>query len=166
MEFDLRTPSYMFNHGGYYAPEDPSLCDFPGGPCEMCQERIDTDAATILANLYIRPACPSCHSRGTYISHASKGLRTCNGCEDMFCTKCYHGSRYCCAYHTLPPPPPVSRQCSTEKWQLAEEYLREHPEEFEAIAEIIPDQHIYLVRRTASGEFLRVHQSVKDVKKE
>lgn len=110
--------------------------------------------------------CPSCHERGTYVSHASKGLRTCNGCADIFCTKCGYGSRYCCAY-VFPPAPssPISRQCSTQKWDLAEEYLRDHPELTETVADIVPG-HIYLVRRTKSGEFVRIHKCVKDEDKE
>jgi hypothetical protein len=102
---DLRTPSFAYNHGGYYAPSNPRDCITPGGPCSYCQARIDEEAAaSALLTLCCqdRPAflepCPSCNTKGTYITHASKGLRTCNGCEDKFCTKCYHGSRYCCAY--------------------------------------------------------------------
>ena len=103
----LRTPSYMYNHGGYYAPGNPRLCNTPGGPCFHCQTRIEEeDAAATLIALgaccedrppFLEP-CPSCNSKGTYVTHASKGLRTCNGCDDKFCTKCYYGSRYCCAY--------------------------------------------------------------------
>jgi len=125
-------------------------------------EPMDTlEVARLLLTL---SRCPSCHERGTYVSHASKGLRTCNGCEDMFCTKCAYGSRYCCAY-VFPPAPstPVSRQCSVEKWLMAEEYLRDHPEETQTIADIIPERHIYIVRRTPTGEFVREHQCVKGV---
>ena len=121
---DLRTPSYIYNHGGYYAPGDPRECNLPGGPCSTCQERIDeeTAAMALLALAteccrdrpeFLEP-CPMCNARGTYVTHASKGLRTCNGCEDKFCTKCYHGSRYCCAYVysplSLPAPTTFERQ--------------------------------------------------------
>lgn len=43
-------------------------------------------------------SCPSCATKGTYVTHASKGLPTCSGCDEKFCTKCYYGSRYCCVY--------------------------------------------------------------------
>lgn len=108
--------------------------------------------------------CPSCHEYGTYISHASKGLRTCNGCEDNICTKCRYGCRYYCPAVSLPAPSsPASRQCSTEKWQLAEEYLRQHPELTQTFADIVTERHFYIVRRTLTGEFVRVHQYLKVV---
>lgn len=125
---ELRTPSYMFNHGGYYAPSNPRLCNTPGGPCSNCQDRIDEeDAAAALLALrdsgseekccegrppFLEP-CPSCGALGTYITHASVGIRTCNGCEDKFCTSCYHGSRYCCRYvyrRPLAAPTGLDRQ--------------------------------------------------------
>lgn len=116
-EMELRTPSYMFNHGGLYAPGNPRLCNTPGGPCTNCQDRIDEeDVAIALASLkdcckqrpeFLEP-CPMCGRVGTYVSHASKGLETCNGCDDMFCTDCYYGSRYCCAY-VLRRPAPAER---------------------------------------------------------
>lgn len=100
---DLRTPSFHFNHGGYYAPSNPRLCSNPAGICSYCQERIDEEDAA--------QTCPSCSAKGTYITHASQGLSTCNGCEDSFCTECFHGTRYCCAYiyGALPAPPRISR---------------------------------------------------------
>jgi hypothetical protein len=94
----------MFNHGGYYAPGNPRECNTPGGPCTVCQSRIDDEetAKQLLSLRSPRPPflepCPSCGIKTSYVSHASLGLRTCNGCDDKFCTKCYHGSRYCCAY--------------------------------------------------------------------
>ena len=122
----LRSPSYIYNHGGYYAPSNPRLCNTPGGPCMACQQRIDEeDAALALCALkhstekccdgrppFLEP-CPSCGSEGTYVTHASQGLRTCNGCEDKFCTSCLHGSRYCCRYVlgvALPAPTSADRQ--------------------------------------------------------
>ena len=116
---NLRTPSVDYNHGGIYAPADPKTCTMPGGPCEYCQDRSDADAvAAALVKLKndVPERCPSCNYKDSYVSHASRGLRTCNGCDDKFCIRCYFGSRYCCAYvyGELPPPtsPPV-RQCAT-----------------------------------------------------
>ncbi len=125
-------------------------------------KRPDTPRPMIEMDPILLP-CPSCSERGTYVSHKSKGLRTCNGCEDMFCTKCGYGARYFCAY-IFPPAPskPVSRQCSTEKWLMAEEYLRDHPNETEVIVDSILERHIYLIRRTASGEFVREHKTLAE----
>lgn len=112
----LRTPSIDYNHGGLYAPSDPKSCTMPGGPCDYCQERIDADmvaAALVQLKTDVPERCPSCNARASYVSHASRGLRTCNGCDDKFCVKCLFGSRYCCAYvyGGLPPPSsPPARQ--------------------------------------------------------
>jgi hypothetical protein len=120
LEMELRTPSYMFNHGGLYAPGNPRLCNTPGGPCSSCEERIEEeDTAITLLSLkdccntrpeFLEP-CPMCGKVGSYVSHESKGLKTCNGCEDMFCSECYYGSRYCCAYvyGELPRPARAER---------------------------------------------------------
>jgi hypothetical protein len=52
MEIDLRTESILYNHGGYYAPGDPTKCNTPGGPCGHCQKRIELEKAIeTLANL-------------------------------------------------------------------------------------------------------------------
>lgn len=151
MEIKLLTPPCEFNHGCCYAPEDPTLCGCPHGPCRDCQRRIDE-------------TCPSCRTSDAYFTHQSLGLRTCNGCADKICMNCHHGARYFCAcfqQHLLAPSTPVSRQCSTEKWQMAEEYLQTHPELTETIAEKAGD-HVYLVRRTDTGEFVRVHKTLAE----
>ncbi len=120
---DLRTPSFSFNHGGYYAPADPRDCDTPSGPCEYCQERIDTEtaAATLVALSrapsccvdrpgFIEP-CPECNSPGAYVTHASQGLKTCNGCKEPLCIRCFFGARYYCPLRKLEPPTsPLARQ--------------------------------------------------------
>jgi hypothetical protein len=168
MEISLRTPSFAYNHGGYYAPGDPRECNNPGGTCEYCQLRIDEEEAIAGLRSLANPGCcddraefmepcPSCGDKKSYISHASKGLRTCNGCDDKFCTKCYHGSRYCCAYVYLPAPSvPISRQCSEEKWVMAEDHLRMFPGETATLADYTPG-HVYRVVRVASGELVRQH---------
>ena len=126
---DLRTPSFIFNHGGYYAPGDPRDCNTPGGPCCYCQERIDEEdaqaAAEALVMLSKAPACcadrpgflepcPSCSAIGTYITHASRGLACCNGCDEQLCIACFSGARYYCPLRTLvclsPPCGPLVRQ--------------------------------------------------------
>jgi hypothetical protein len=117
MEFpfvDLRTPSYIYNHGGYYAPGDPRDCETPGGPCCYCQDRIDTDAAAaaLLAlskpRCATRPAfmepCPDCN--GSYMTHASCGLTPCNGCPEKVCGSCFAGARYFCPLRRIQLPPP------------------------------------------------------------
>ena len=56
---DLRTPSFEFNHGGYYAPPDPRLCNNPGGICFECQSRIDMEeAALALITLHTTETLP------------------------------------------------------------------------------------------------------------
>ena len=108
--------------------------------------------------------CPSCEAPNSYFTHASLGLRTCNGCAETICMNCHRGARYCCAYFRpilFPPSTPVSRQCSTEKWLLAEEYLQAHPELNATIADQT-GHHLYIVRRTSTGEFVREHETLAE----
>lgn len=126
MEFpiiDLRTPSYMYNHGGYYAPGDPKDCNTPGGPCCYCQDRIDQEAAEALVALsksrcatrppFLEP-CPECNVTGTYRTHQESGLATCNGCPETVCGGCFTGARYFCPLRQIellpPPSAPLVRQ--------------------------------------------------------
>jgi hypothetical protein len=123
MEIDLRTPSYIFNHGGYYAPGNPRDCNTPGGPCEYCQDRIDAqdaaDAADALVKLsreccaarpvFMEP-CPGCHTAAPRITHASRGFRCCNGCSESLCSTCFEGARYFCPLRLCAPLGPLVRQ--------------------------------------------------------
>ena len=45
----LRTPSYIYNHGGYYGPADPRDCtDGPHeGPCETCSRKITSRPSSL-----------------------------------------------------------------------------------------------------------------------
>jgi len=110
MDFDLRTPSATYNHGGYYAPSNPRDCTTPGGPCSVCQDRIDAEALLSL----LKEPCPDCHAPMIPVTHESRGLRTCNGCPDTLCSTCFDGARYFCPLRTAPPlaPPtgPLERQ--------------------------------------------------------
>ena len=118
---DLRTPSFAFNHGGYYAPANPRDCNTPGGPCEYCQDRIDAlEAAEALVLLsqsccvdrpgFMEP-CPDCNAVGSFVTHTDKGYRCCNGCEDRLCIRCFFGARYYCPLRKLgPPTSPLARQ--------------------------------------------------------
>jgi hypothetical protein len=124
---DLRTPSFVYNHGGYYAPGDPRDCNTPGGPCCYCQDRIDELNAQAAAEALValsksccadRPdfmePCPSCTVTAPRVSHADAGLRCCNGCEETLCSNCYDGARYFCplrrAQRLSPPAGPLVRQ--------------------------------------------------------
>lgn len=121
MEFpiiDLRTPSYIYNHGGYYAPGDPKDCNMPNGPCSYCQDRIDAEAAEAAPKPrcatrppFLEP-CPDCN--GSYMTHASCGLAPCNGCPEKVCGNCFAGARYFCPLRRallLPAPTaPLVRQ--------------------------------------------------------
>ena len=120
---DLRTPSFFYNHGGLYGPADPQDCNMPNGPCSNCQERIDEMAAAeALVSLSKSPSCcvdrpgfiepcPECNSPSSYVTHASKGLKTCNGCKDSLCIRCFFGARYYCPLRKLEPPTtPLLRQ--------------------------------------------------------
>ena len=121
MEFDLRTPSLDYNHGGYYAPSDPKDCTMPGGPCGFCQDRLDElDAAETLIALSRHPSCctdrpgflepcPQCNEDRFYVTHESRGVRRCNGCPDKLCATCFDGARYYCPLLS-PPPGPLRRQ--------------------------------------------------------
>lgn len=117
MEINLRTPSFAYNHGGYYAPGNPRDCNTPGGPCSVCQDRIDEEdaAAALLAlskeccadrPVFMEP-CPECNAPGTYVTHASHGIACCNGCEETLCSNCLAGARYFCPLRNkvfLAPP--------------------------------------------------------------
>lgn len=121
----LRTPSDVYNHGGYYGPINPRECN---GPCATCQQRIDEEeaVAALLALSSPRPKCcetrpeflepcPVCES-STLVSHSASNLSTCNGCEENVCTQCFAGARYYCPLINpvpklkLPVPLPASRQ--------------------------------------------------------
>ena len=130
---DLRTPSFMYNHGGYYAPGDPRDCNTPGGPCSYCQARIDEEEAAEALLLLAtaapssppccadRPAflepCPSCSTVGAYVTHAAQNVPCCNGCNERICTACFTGARYYCPLRVnaplAPPPGPLVRQEAT-----------------------------------------------------
>jgi hypothetical protein len=116
---ELRTPSYSFNHGGLYAPADPRECDTPCGPCEYCQDRIDAAEGLVLLSQSccgVRPdflePCPKCNAVGSLVTHAEKGVRCCNGCEDRLCIRCFAGARYFCPLRRRlsPPGSPLARQ--------------------------------------------------------
>jgi hypothetical protein len=44
---------------------------------------------------------------------------------------------------------------------MAEEYLRSHPELTETVAEKV-GHHVYIVRRTPTGEFVREHKTLAE----
>ena len=126
-------------------------CANPGETCKVCREIILKD---------VPESCPACGLQDTYVTHASKHIQTCIGCEDKFCTACFHGCRYYCTYvyGSLSAPPPISRECSEEKWVAAENYLRAHPEKTSAVAEYIPGYHVYtVIRSVIEGHFVREH---------
>lgn len=114
----LRTPSFIFNHGGYYAPGDPRDCNTPGGPCCYCQDRIDEEeAAEALVALSRAPPCcvdrpgflepcPYCSAVGSYVTHEPR----CNGCPGKLCINCFFGARYYCPLRLNPPSGPLVRQ--------------------------------------------------------
>ena len=120
MEINLRTPSYAFNHGGYYAPGNPRDCNTPGGPCSVCQDRIDEMEAQAAAEALVKLSneccasraafmepCPDCNAPAAYVTHASRGIACCNGCVDALCSNCFSGARYFCPLRKtafLPPP--------------------------------------------------------------
>lgn len=116
---ELRTPrSY---HGVLWYPSDPRKCDIPGGPCDFCQDRIDTlvaaESLVLLSQSCcgVRPAfmepCPECNAVGSLVTHAEKGIRCCNGCEERLCVECFAGARYFCPLRRLSPPgSPLARQ--------------------------------------------------------
>lgn len=54
-------------------------------------------------------------------------------------------------------PKDLERQICLDKWEDAEQYLREHPEVTEVIVEYVPNQHVYKVARTSTGELVRLH---------
>jgi hypothetical protein len=122
---NLRTPSILYNHGGYYAPGDPKTCSMPGGPCSNCQARIDEEeAAEALVLLSKAPSCcsdrpaflepcPQCNATGSFVTHESQGKTPCNGCPNPMCIKCFFGARYYCPLRKdslTAPADPLERQ--------------------------------------------------------
>lgn len=53
-------------------------------------------------------------------------------------------------------PIPLERQITNEKWEQAEQTLRENPRMFETTVYIIPGHHVYKVIRWETG-FMRLH---------
>ncbi len=139
---DLRTPSVLYNHGGYYSPAE---CNMPGGPCSACSDRAEC----------MEP-CPACGKTGTYKTHSAHGYSQCRGCEEKICSDCAHGARYTCAFFQAKMRLPLERQLSEDKWESAETYMKANPTErvFE-VATI--GRHVYLLVRLASGRLLRIH---------
>jgi hypothetical protein len=83
----------------------------PGGPCEYCQARIDK-------------ACPDCGAPDALVSHESRGHKTCNGCPEKLCIRCFFGARYYCPLRVrLPPPssPPLRQEALGVQSPKAEE---------------------------------------------
>jgi hypothetical protein len=122
---DLRTPSFFYNHGGYYAPGDPKTCNTPGGPCSVCQARIDEEEAAEALLLLSKSCCtdrapfmepcPDCNKVALRVTHAAEGIQRCNGCEESLCTNCFGGARYFCPLRTKhaalkAPDQPLERQ--------------------------------------------------------
>lgn len=58
--------------------------------------------------------CPRCNDSTLHTTHALKGVKTCNGCPDKVCLKCFDGARYFCALRKAdpldPPQGPLERQ--------------------------------------------------------
>ena len=148
----LRTPSVLYNHGGYYGPVDPKMCNAPGGPCIACQQRIDECAACATRPPFLEP-CPSCSNVGSYKTHAEHNVTpTCHGCEEKVCIECWHGARYTCRIvsHNVFDAP------TTASWTEAELVMRQDP----ALAEVVAYQHgehVYKVVR-AGNDLMRIHE--------
>ncbi len=53
-------------------------------------------------------------------------------------------------------PIPLERQITNEKWERAEEILKQNPTKFDVVAYWIPGKHMYKVLRW-ERKFLRVH---------
>ena len=150
----LRTPSMIYNHGGYYGPVDPRDCETPNGPCSSCHETLDA-ALTLCSLCEKRPSflepCPSCGNEASYMTHAKHGVPTvCPGCDDKICNRCWHGCRYMCAL------PVMERQLTNDKWEDAEWVMKEDPFLTELIVMRI-GVHVYKVVRTEEG-VARVHE--------
>ncbi len=63
--------------------------------------------------------------------------------------------RYCCRVH-LPPPPPLVRELSESKWNMAEEIMMDNLDIQECIVYRIPNRHIYKLVRDGM-RIIRIH---------
>jgi hypothetical protein len=110
--FVLRSSS--LDHGGIYGPADPRTCESPNGPCEYCQDRISAAETLVALSRSCAEVCPECNAIGSFVTHADKGYRCCNGCQDRLCIRCFFGARYYCPLrkmcHLSPPTSPLTRQ--------------------------------------------------------
>jgi hypothetical protein len=92
MNIDLRTPSYQYNHGGYYGPADPRDCNMPNGPCGVCSDAIEAAKALVAMS----QTCPMCKKQGVYKAHEDQGHPKCVSCQPIVCSDCLYGCRYFC----------------------------------------------------------------------
>ena len=95
--------------------------------------------------------CPVCFCE-TLTTHAEQGIAVCQGCSPAFCTECYHGARYSCAYfHDTSDPP-------EENWRDAEMYLGRNPDKSERVVRSGPKIRCAVVR--VEGKLFR--RTVRD----
>lgn len=97
--------------------------------------------------------CPSCGEPTYYVPHI---LPVCLGCHACVCTHCYYGARYCCPMVRLPPPPPLTRELTENKWEGAEKFMQENPLLQEYVVYRVPGRHIYKIVRDGM-RLLRIH---------
>jgi hypothetical protein len=81
--------------------------------------------------------CLSCNEV-TVTTHAEHGLPVCQGCSPSFCTHCYAGARYSCAYFTSTVP--------ESNWIAAENYMKANPDRTERVVRSGPIHQCYVVR--------------------
>jgi len=81
--------------------------------------------------------CPSC-VEDVLTTHEYHGLALCPGCSPAFCTECYWGATYSCAYFTSTVP--------ETNWLAAEAYMNSNPEKLIRIVRTGPSIQCSIVR--------------------
>lgn len=81
--------------------------------------------------------CPSCNNE-TVITHEAYGLPVCQGCSPAFCTVCYWGARYSCAYFSSTVP--------EKNWLEAEAYMNSNAEKLVRVVRTGPHIQCSVVR--------------------
>ena len=84
--------------------------------------------------------CPACYN-DTLTTHGEQGSTICQGCSPTFCTECYYGARYSCAYFQE-----TNKEVPEYNWVCAESYMNSNPDKKERVVRSGPRRKCMVVR--------------------